>query len=76
VRRVRTLPKKLKKLAIVEFLILEPEKGEDVNKLRTSWYAKLSKMAKDTRSTFHLRLAINRQENHIVAWKEPKLQTR
>ena len=59
------------KLPVDQFLILEPEKGEDAKKLRSTWYPKLTKLAKQ--SNFVVRFAIHRGEKHLLIWKEAKV---
>jgi hypothetical protein len=77
-RQSRTSPEtwelfdKVRKLPLTEFLILEPEKGEKLGSVRSSWYSRLVKITKQTNSPFRVRLAINRSEGHILLWKEPK----
>lgn len=64
---------KLKKLPVVEYLLLEMEKGEKLNARRAAIYQAMKKMVEATHSNFKVRLAINKREDHIVLWKEPKV---
>ena len=62
---------KVQKLPIDQFLILEPERGEDVEKLRSQWYPRLAKLAKS--ANFVVRFAIHHEEKHVLIWKEAKV---
>lgn len=64
---------KVKKLAVAEYLIIEPEKNENVYKLKAAWQTRIKKLSVKTNANFNPRFAINREEKHVVLWKEPKL---
>jgi hypothetical protein len=61
---------KIKKLPIVEFLVIEPDKDEDYKKLRSSLYTRLSKLSGQIKPNFKFRLALNKSKKHVVIWKE------
>lgn len=62
----------IQKLGVAEYLILEPEKGEKIQQLRASWQVRLNKFAWRLHSNFVVRACLNREEDHVVLWKEPR----
>jgi hypothetical protein len=61
---------KIKKLPVVEFLVVEPDKGDDYKKVRGALYQRLLKLADKIKPNFKVRLAVNHHEKHVVIWKE------
>ena len=64
---------RIQKLTVVEYMVIEPERGEDVLKLRNNLGQKLAKLVKNG-ANFKLRMVTNKSEKHIVIWKEPKVR--
>lgn len=63
--------KKAAALPLVEFLVVEPGPREDINKLRQGLQHRMAVMAKKAGLTSKFRYAVNKDEKHIVIWKEP-----
>ena len=64
---------RLKTITIAEYLLIEPEKGEDAKKLAQTWSVKLRKLAEKLRANFKIRVVYHPTEKHVLLWKEPLL---
>jgi hypothetical protein len=62
---------RLKKVTVAEYLLLEPERGEDVKKLAGSWSMKLKKLAEKLHVNYKIRVVAHLTEGHVLVWKEP-----
>jgi hypothetical protein len=64
---------KLKTVTIAEYLLIEPDRGEDAKKLATSWSVKLKNLAEKLHANFKIRCVYHPTEKHVLIWKEPLL---
>jgi hypothetical protein len=64
---------KLKSVTVAEYLLIEPDRGEDAKKLANSWAMKLRKLAEKLHATFKIRCVYHPTEKHVLIWKEPLL---
>jgi hypothetical protein len=55
-----------------EYIIVEPEKDEDLRHLRTRVYGGIRTYARRVRpATFAVRMLLRRDESHVLVWREP-----
>lgn len=63
---------KIRKLAITDYLVLEPEKGDNLDRLRTHSYTHMTALSRKFQVNFKVRFALRKREGHVVIWKESK----
>lgn len=61
---------RLRKASIVDYLVVEPEEGENIVTIRKHLTKRLRMLAVKFSAKFRVRVALNREANHVVVWKE------
>jgi hypothetical protein len=64
--------RKIQKLPVTEYMVFEPEKGQSLDTLRNGMWGRLRRFLPG--SNFKIRFAVNKNENHVVLWKEARVQ--
>ncbi len=66
---------RIEKIALGDYLILEPETKNSLKtlgRLRDGWKKRLERMTTKLHSNFVVRACANREEKHVVLWKETR----